>query len=152
MNHVLGIVGDDDFETNIVGLFVGKHVLENPVEAIRFGSGAIVGAYGEVHATISCLQVADLTKRWFIVRVCADENLIVAVQDRRGVLLNHARDYGVLMPKWNEDCDRLLRLRQEFGARRTILPCTGAKRGPARDDIYEQIIEATEKNPDGDRP
>ena len=47
VNHILGIVCDDEFESRSICLLVGEDVLEDPIEAIGFGRRPIVGTNGQ---------------------------------------------------------------------------------------------------------
>jgi hypothetical protein len=105
-----------------------------------------------MHATESRFEMTNLIQRQFVIGVSADENLIVGIEDGSDILLHHAGDHGILTPKGHQYGDGLLRLRQECPSRRPILPGAAAQRRDACDKIDEQVIEAAEKNPDGDRP
>ena len=48
MDEILGIVRDHDVETRGMMLFEKQHALVDPVEAVGFGSGAIVRADGQM--------------------------------------------------------------------------------------------------------
>ena len=89
MDDILGIVGHNNFETNRIFLFIGKNVLEDPVQAIGLRRGSVVRAHGQVNVAESGLEFADFLQRRLIVRVCADEEVVVAVENRSAVLLYH---------------------------------------------------------------
>jgi len=44
MDEILGIVRDDDFEPRLMFRFEKHHSLEDPVQVVRFGRGAVVWA------------------------------------------------------------------------------------------------------------
>ena len=82
-----------------------------------------------------------------VVRVAADEDIVVAVADGIQIVGQHARDHSVLVPEGNEDRDAALGCTAEAGriGKREAAP------RQKRDDCDEQVVQPADQDPDGDR-
>ncbi|MGD0616673.1 MAG: hypothetical protein ABSB67_03330 [Bryobacteraceae bacterium] len=144
MNQVLGIVRHHDFEAHLVMFLEQQHALENPVQAVGFGGGAVVRANRKVNVTEPLLESANGFERRVVVGICADEEIVVAVANGRDVVPHHAANDAGLLPERNENRDPLFAsggARECFGSLATPLP-------PRPDDgrIDHKIVQSVEKN------
>ena len=135
-------------------LFEQQHALEDPVEAIGFGGGAVVGANGEMNMRKACFKIAHSVERRIVVGIRTNEEVVVVVVDRGDVVLHHAADDGVLVPQRHEDGDLFFRLDAtgiDGRGERWCFAETALDPGPQADRIQYQVVEAADQNRDSDR-
>ena len=79
MDQILGVVRDHDVKLSAVVLFKKQHALVDPVEAVGFGGGAVMGADRQMDVREARFQVADGVERRVVVRVGSNKEMIVIV-------------------------------------------------------------------------
>src|SRR6266516_7750558 len=109
MDHVFGVVHEEDVETPSAALFFDDNPLVNPVETIGFGRGAVVGNDDLVHVARAARDGVDAVLRLGIVGIGAAENVVIGrvVVDRRQVVIEHLLDDVGFFPGRNQDRDAL---------------------------------------------
>ena len=135
MDQILGIVCHDDFEANLVMLLIEQHPLKHPVQAVGFGSGTVVRADSEVHVGKTRLQFADRAQRGIVIRIGANEEVVIVVIDRGDVVFHHPGDHLILVPQRHKHRNVFLNVR--FGRFR---PRRSAHPGPQANGIQSQVV------------
>jgi len=117
MDQILGIVGHHDIEPAAVMFLKEQHALIDPVQAVGFRSGAVVGTDGQMDIREARFQFANRFEGRIVVRIGAYKEMIVIVVDGGDIVLHHSTNDDMFMPQRHEDGDLLFRFRLSGAAR-----------------------------------
>ena len=105
-------------------------------------------AGGNVDLGVTARLRGDSTDGGVVVRVDADEEVIIPVLDGRQIVLQHAADDGVFVPQRDKDGDRTLARMPETRGRG---PGEAEAAGRKPDQGDKQVIQTADHNPHRDR-
>ena len=148
MDQVFRVMQHHDAETHAMARLVFLHALVDPIEAVAFGSGAIVRARDHVHGGVLACLLGDGAHGWKVVRIDADKEVIVPIAEGRHVMLQHPSDDRVFAPKRYKDGDGTL-----------AGPAKGGVRGPGKRDAAgrkpdqgdKKVVQTANHDPYRDR-
>ena len=109
VDQVLGIVRHHHLEMDSVAGFVVRHLLVDPIQTVALGSGAVVGAPGQMDARVAALCPGYRPRGEFVIGVDADEDVVILVTNDRQIVLEHAPDDAVFVPQRHKNSHPALR-------------------------------------------
>ena len=153
VHQILGVVGEDHVEADIVFALVEEHALVDPVETVGLGGGAVMGADGEMDVGEALLGLADGGDGGGVVGIGADEELETMVVELGDVVFDHLLDDLVLLPECNEDGHEagLGRVEVGFGGN-AVVGMGGEMLPEVREGcchVNDEVVESVEQDPEG---
>ena len=97
-------------ELNLVGFFMEKDSLYDPVETVRLASRAIMRDDNPHHLVIAARHPFSLSHCCRIVAVNTDKNFKIMVFQRRHCMFDHLCDHFMFMPSWGHNGEWSLQL------------------------------------------
>lgn len=148
IHQVFGIVGHDDVVPAAGLPFEAHHASIHPVQAIAFGSRAIMRTHYHAHAWIAPRNCFHGPLCLRIVGIYAGENLERRIPDGREIMLQHLADDPMLAPQRHQNRDALFRSPPQFSLTR---PRESAAAAECESKRNKKIVEPADENPHGQR-
>ena len=154
-NHIFRVVKDEALECHAGALLKLKNGVEHIVQAVGFAGRPWTRADYFVDIRKTRLDLLDFALGLGIVRVGADEDMVVFVIQRGGRKFSHLADDAVLLPSRHHDGQRLfIKLVQRLRVK-AFMPAINRQRAPHAPqpvhNVDEQIIQTTDQNNDRER-